>query len=76
MLPKQSLWSYLPSFPEKALMSYETNRFGMVGGCTFPNIGVFSEYITVERDQVIIAPDHLDDVHAAAWPLAGVTAWR
>ncbi len=30
----------------------------------------------VERDQVIPTPEHLDDVHAAAWPLAAVTAWR
>lgn len=39
-------------------------------------IGTFSEYVAVERDQVIPTPDYLDDEHAAAWPLGGVTAWR
>jgi NADPH:quinone reductase-like Zn-dependent oxidoreductase len=38
--------------------------------------GTFSEYIVVEREHVIPTPEHLDDVHAAAWPLAAVTAWR
>ena len=40
------------------------------------DFGTFAQYIVVERDQVILTPDHLDDVHAAAWPLGGVTAWR
>jgi len=51
-------------------------KFGIIGGTAFPVKGVFSDYVVVERDQVIATPDHLDDVHAAAWPLAGVTAWR
>ena len=38
--------------------------------------GTFAEYVVVERDQVLSTPDHLDDVHAAAWPLGAVTAWR
>ena len=38
--------------------------------------GAFAQYIVVERDQVIQSPDHVDDVHMAAWPLGGVTAWR
>lgn len=41
-----------------------------------PPLGTFAEYIVVERDQVIPAPDHLDDVQVAAWPLGGLTAWR
>lgn len=48
----------------------------MLGGGNRPALGVFSEFVVVERDQVIIAPDHLDDIHLAAWPLGGVTAWR
>ncbi|KLO14192.1 NAD(P)-binding protein [Schizopora paradoxa] len=51
-------------------------RFGILGGCNFPSLGTFAEFITVSREQVIIAPSHLSDVNAAAWPLAGVTAWR
>lgn len=48
----------------------------MLGGGRFSPFGTFSEYVVVERDQVIETPSHLDDVHIAAWPLAGVTAWR
>ena len=47
-----------------------------MGGIKSPSIGTFAEYVTVERDEIILAPEHLDDEHAAAWPLAGVTAWR
>lgn len=49
---------------------------GLLGGGKFSPFGTFSEYVAVERDQVIESPSHLDDVHMAAWPLAGVTAWR
>jgi len=50
--------------------------FGLLGGGKVPPLGTFAEYIVVERDQVIPAPDHLDDVQVAAWPLGGLTAWR
>lgn len=61
-------WNSHPMAPE--------SEFGILGGGANPPIGTFSEYILVERDQVIPTPDHLTDVQAAAWPLAGVTAWR
>ncbi|KXN92663.1 hypothetical protein AN958_11764 [Leucoagaricus sp. SymC.cos] len=61
-------WEKDPVGPESA--------FGILGGGALPPIGTFSEYITVERDQVIPTPDHLSDVEAAAWPLGAVTAWR
>jgi NADPH:quinone reductase-like Zn-dependent oxidoreductase len=38
--------------------------------------GTFAEYIVVDRHEVLETPTHLDDVHAAAWPLGGLTAWR
>ena len=50
--------------------------YGIVGGGIHPPIGTFSEYVVVERNQVVPTPAHLDDVHAAAWPLGGLTAWR
>ncbi|KAH9997735.1 NAD-binding protein [Russula compacta] len=50
--------------------------FGILGGGDNPPIGTFSTYCVVSREQVIPTPAHLDDVHAAAWPVAGVTAWR
>jgi NADPH:quinone reductase-like Zn-dependent oxidoreductase len=50
------------------------NRFGILGGGRKPALGTFSEYVVVQGDQVMLAPNHLDDVHMAAWPLAGLTA--
>jgi len=61
-------WEADPNGPE--------SRFGILGGCSFPSAGTFAEFVTVSRDQIIVAPSHLKDVNAAAWPLAGVTAWR
>jgi NADPH:quinone reductase-like Zn-dependent oxidoreductase len=52
------------------------DKFGLVGGVKSPSIGYFAEYVTIERDEVIPAPEHLDDVGAAAWPVGGLTAWR
>jgi NADPH:quinone reductase-like Zn-dependent oxidoreductase len=50
--------------------------FGILGGGNLPPLGTFTEYLVVERDQVILSPAHLDDVQMSAWPLGGVTAWR
>jgi len=61
-------WESAPDAPESDL--------GILGGGKRPPLGTFSEYVVVERDQTIIAPDHLNDVHLAAWPLGGLTAWR
>ncbi|KAL1707146.1 hypothetical protein EV121DRAFT_278204 [Schizophyllum commune] len=61
-------WKSDPEAPE--------GKFATLGGGRYPPIGTFSEYVVVERDEVIPSPSHLDDVHAAAWPLAGLTAWR
>ena len=52
------------------------SKFAILGGGSIVPVGTFAEYVTVERDQVIPTPEHLDDEHAAAWPLGGVTAWR
>ncbi|KAG8901732.1 hypothetical protein FRB99_005122 [Tulasnella sp. 403] len=52
------------------------SRFGVVGGLDFPILGTFSEYVVVERDEVIEVPNHLSFDQAAAWPCAGLTAWR
>ncbi|KAG5644403.1 hypothetical protein DXG03_008570 [Asterophora parasitica] len=61
-------WETHPDAPE--------SKFGILGGVVFPTLGTFAEYVAVERDQVIPSPQHLDDIHASAWPLGGVTAWR
>jgi len=63
-------WYDHPDAPE-----IQTN-FGILGGGKNPTLGTFAEYVVVERDEVILAPDHLDNIHMAAWPLGGLTAWR
>jgi NADPH:quinone reductase-like Zn-dependent oxidoreductase len=50
--------------------------FGILGGGRNPPLGTFTEYVVVERNQVIRSPDHLDDIQISAWPLGGLTAWR
>lgn len=50
--------------------------FGILGGGDLPPLGTFAEHVVVERNQVILTPEHLDDVQISAWPLGGVTAWR
>ncbi|OCH93814.1 NAD(P)-binding protein [Obba rivulosa] len=54
----------------------ESRDFVILGGGSRVPIGTFTQYVVVERDEVIPTPDHLDDIHAAAWPLGGLTAWR
>ncbi|KAI0647475.1 NAD(P)-binding protein [Trametes meyenii] len=61
-------WERDPDAPE--------SFFFILGGGKATPLGTFTQYLVVERDQVILTPDHLDDVHAAAWPLGAVTAWR
>ncbi|KAF7291249.1 NAD(P)-binding protein [Mycena indigotica] len=61
-------WEKSPAAPESA--------FGTVGGTAYPPLGTFAEHVIVERTEVIRTPVHLTDVQAAAWPLAGLTAWR
>ncbi len=48
----------------------------ILGGIKAIPLGTFSQYVAVERDQVVESPAHLDDEHVAAWPLGGLTAWR
>lgn len=70
------------NYSDNLLFDYRANSFkcriGARGGVGTlgMEVGVFSEFIKVTRDQVIEVPEHLEDHQAAAWPLAGVTAWR
>jgi NADPH:quinone reductase-like Zn-dependent oxidoreductase len=48
----------------------------VIGGVKWPALGTFASYIVVSKEEVILAPSHLTDEQVAAWPLAGVTAWR
>ncbi|KAL7283719.1 hypothetical protein ACG7TL_003156 [Trametes sanguinea] len=57
-------WERDPDAPE--------SNFYILGGGKMTPLGTFAHYVVVERDQVIPTPDHLDDVHAAAWPIGAV----
>ncbi len=52
---------------------YQSRDFRVLG---MPDDGTFADYVAVPRSNIYPAPSHLDDVHAAALPLAGVTAYR
>ncbi|KIP08891.1 hypothetical protein PHLGIDRAFT_116893 [Phlebiopsis gigantea 11061_1 CR5-6] len=61
---------------EKDPYAPESPKFTILGGGNVVPIGTFSQYVAVERDQVILSPEHLNDYQLAAWPLGAVTAWR
>ncbi|KAF7341175.1 PKS-ER domain-containing protein [Mycena venus] len=61
-------WESDPNGPE--------SDFGILGGGSFPRLGTFAEYVVVQRTEVLPTPTHLNDEQIAAWPLAGLTAWR
>ncbi|KAJ7441637.1 NAD(P)-binding protein [Mycena galericulata] len=61
-------WESDPNGPE--------SNFGILGSSSFPPLGTFAEYVVVRREEVIPTPPHLTNEQIAAWPLAGLTAWR
>ncbi|KAF9068592.1 NAD(P)-binding protein [Rhodocollybia butyracea] len=61
-------WDEHPDAPE--------SEFGVIGGVRWPAVGTFAEYVVIEKDKVFLSAPHLSDINMAAWPLAGVTAWR
>ncbi|KZP05142.1 NAD(P)-binding protein [Athelia psychrophila] len=63
-------WEDDPDAPEAG------DAFAVVGGVKFAEYGTFAEYVVVDRNQVLLAPEFIDDLHLAAWPLGGLTAWR
>ena len=51
-------------------------KFVILGGCDGAEPGTFATHVKVDRDYLHLSPDHLSDEQVAAFPLAGVTAWR
>lgn len=48
-----------------------------VYGRPFPTTnGAFAEYLVIKADQIALKPKSIDHIHAAAVPLAGLTAWQ
>ncbi|KAF8327217.1 uncharacterized protein EI90DRAFT_3225625 [Cantharellus anzutake] len=60
-------WESNPDGPEEA-------RLELLGGN--PLGGIYSDFVVIHRMHVFPVPDYLPMVHAAAWPVAGVTGWR
>jgi NADPH:quinone reductase-like Zn-dependent oxidoreductase len=38
--------------------------------------GAFAEYVVMKADEIALKPKSIDHIHAAAVPLAGLTAWQ
>lgn len=48
-----------------------------VYGRPFPTQnGAFAEYVVIKADEIALKPRSIDHIHAAAVPLAGLTAWQ
>lgn len=62
-----------PAFDWGADPGAQSASFSILG---LPRPGTFAERIAVPAAQLAPKPLHLDFVHAAALPLAGLTAWR
>ena len=45
-------------------------------GASAGGMGTLQQYILVDQDDVVAAPEHLNDAEGAALPAAGLTAWR
>ncbi|KAH8173332.1 zinc-binding dehydrogenase domain-containing protein [Sarocladium implicatum] len=48
----------------------------VTGGTTLTEVGTAQDFIVVDQEEVMPAPEHLSAVEGAALPLVGVTAWR
>lgn len=63
-------WKDDPAGPE------DKGGYRILGGTKLNANGTLQEYMVVKEVELEEAPGHLDDVHAAAIPLTGLTAWR
>ncbi|KEF53082.1 uncharacterized protein A1O9_10990 [Exophiala aquamarina CBS 119918] len=62
-------WDRDPDFPESP-SGYTTL------GASPAGTGTLQQYMLVDEKDVLLTPDHLSDVEAAALPAVGLTAWR
>lgn len=51
-------------------------KYATLGGSTRWPQGTLQEYMALDQTQLDLAPGHLTDAEAAAFPLCGLTAWR
>lgn len=62
-----------PSLNWGANPRVQGNKYGILG---MPSHGAFARHCIVPADRLSECPAHLDSIHAAATPLAGLTAYR
>ena len=63
-------WDSNPLAPEAR------GHYKILGGVKGAPCGTLSEYVAVEEKQVVLCPGYLSHSEAAAFPLAGLTAYR
>lgn len=63
-------WDSNPLAPEAR------GHYKILGGVKGAPCGTLSEYVAVEEKQVVLCPGYLSQSEAAAFPLAGLTAYR
>ena len=54
----------------------DAKRFSAIGGAAMYDAGTAQEFIVVDEDEVVVAPEHLSPTEGAALPLGGLTGWR
>nr|WP_314567370.1 NADP-dependent oxidoreductase [uncultured Pseudomonas sp.] len=57
--------------PGASRFSVGDRVIGAMGG-----LGAYAEYVTLSEANLTLTPDGLDDIHAAALPIAAVAAWN
>ncbi|MFL1386159.1 NADP-dependent oxidoreductase [Pseudomonas tritici] len=57
--------------PGASRFSVGDRVMGAMGG-----LGAYAEYVTLSEANLTLTPDGLDDIHAAALPIAAVAAWN
>ncbi|WEW57252.1 hypothetical protein PRK78_002717 [Emydomyces testavorans] len=63
-------WKDSPEGPEAP------TGYAIMGGTKVNVKGTLQEFVTLDVNEVELAPEHLSDAEAAALPLTGLTAWR
>lgn len=62
-------WESDPSTPESGFCV-------VTGSCKLCEVGAAQDYVVVDENEVVLAPEHLSPAEGAALPLVGLTGWR
>lgn len=64
-------WASDPKGPENL-----GKEFTILGASKGTEVGTAQEWVVVDQDEVVAAPEHLTPAEGAALPLVGLTGWR